>query len=85
MLIVYVNPVAVYSFIIDHQKPYLFFKLQYVNKEIDAVNISYILNHKKVQSCVPQCFLKFILCISYNYTWTFQLQNKRFNASILSI
>lgn len=58
MLIVYVNPVAVYSFIIDHQKPYLFFKLQYVNKEIDGVNISYILNHKKVQSCVPQFFFE---------------------------
>ena len=31
----------------------LFLKLQYANKGIDAVNISNILNHKRVQSCIP--------------------------------
>lgn len=43
-----------------------FFKPQYANKGIDAVNISNIL--KKAQSCIPPYFkLKSTTCISYNY------------------
>lgn len=51
------------------QQPRLFFKLQYANKGIDAINISNILNHKMVQSCIPPYFkLKSTPCISYSYT-----------------
>lgn len=58
--------------------PRHFFKLQYANKGIDAVNISNILNHKKVQSCIPPYFkIKSTPCISYNYTST--VASKLFN------
>ena len=55
-----------------------FLKLKFTNKGIDAVNISNILRHKKVQSCIPAYFqFKSPPCISYNYTST--IASKLFN------
>ncbi|XP_056012425.1 uncharacterized protein LOC125681516 [Ostrea edulis] len=55
-----------------------FLKLKFTNKGIDAVNISNILRHKKVQSCIPNYFkFKSTLCISYSYTST--IASKLFN------
>ena len=46
-------------------------KLKFSNKGIDAVNLSNILRHKKVQSCIPEYFKsKSTPCISYKYTPT---------------
>ena len=56
----------------------LFLKLKFKNKGIDALNISNVLNHKKVQSCVPPYFkLKTTPCISYTYTQN--IASKLFN------
>jgi hypothetical protein len=39
-----------------------FLHLKYDNKEIDAVNINNILNHKNVHSCIPPYFkMKFFI------------------------
>ena len=48
-----------------------FLKLKFSNKGIDAVNLSNILRHKKVQSCIPEYFKsKSTPCISYKYNPT---------------
>jgi hypothetical protein len=48
-----------------------FFRLKFYNKGIDAVNLSNILRHKKVQSCIPEYFMsKSTPRISYTYTPT---------------
>ena len=58
--------------------PRQFLHLKFDNKGIDAVNISNILNHKKVQACVPPYFkMKSTPCISYLYTST--IASKLFN------
>jgi hypothetical protein len=55
-----------------------FLKLKFSNKGIDVVNLSNILPHKKVQSCIPEFFKsKFTPCISYKYTPT--VASKLFN------
>ena len=55
-----------------------FFKLKFYNKGIDAVNLSNILRHKKVQSCIPEYFKsKSTPRISYTYTPT--IASKLFN------
>ncbi|XP_055999877.1 uncharacterized protein LOC130046520 isoform X1 [Ostrea edulis] len=55
-----------------------FLKLKFTNKGIDAVNISNILRHKRVQSCIPTYFkFKSTPCISYSYTST--IASKLFN------
>ena len=55
-----------------------FLKLKFSNKGIDAVNLSNILRHKKVQSCIPEYFkFKSTPCISYKYTQT--IASKLFN------
>jgi hypothetical protein len=52
-----------------------FLKLKFSNKGIDAVNLSNILRHGKVQSCIPEYFkAKSTLCISYKYTPTIASQ-----------
>jgi hypothetical protein len=38
------------------KKPRKFLHLKFDNKGIDAVNVNNILNHKKVQSCIPPYF-----------------------------
>jgi hypothetical protein len=54
------------------KKPCNFFHLKFENKGIDAVNISNILNHKVVQSCIMPYFnIQSTPCISYRYTPTF--------------
>ena len=60
------------------QKPRRFLHLKFDNKGIDAVNINNILNHKKVQSCIPPYFkMKSTPCISYRYNST--IASKLFN------
>jgi hypothetical protein len=42
--------------------------LKFDNKGIDAVNVNNILNHKKVQSCIPPYFkIKFHIKIYFHY------------------
>jgi hypothetical protein len=53
-------------------KPRKFLHLKFDNKGIDAVNVNNILNHKKVQSCIPPYFkMKSTPCISHRYISTF--------------
>ena len=60
------------------KKPRKFLHLKFDNKGIDAVNVNNILNHKKVQSCIPPYFkMKSTPCISHTYTST--IASKLFN------
>jgi hypothetical protein len=60
-----------------------FLKLKFSNKGIDAVSLSIILRHKKVQSCIPEYFKsKSTPCISYKYTPT--IASKLFNYKTIS-
>jgi hypothetical protein len=55
-----------------------FLNLKFSIKGIDAVNLSNILRHKKVQFCIPEFFTsKSTPCISYKYTPT--IASKLFN------
>lgn len=60
--------------LIFSENTFVFFScIRYANKRIDAVSISNILNHRKIQFCVLPYFkfkLKSTSCISYNYKWT---------------
>jgi hypothetical protein len=51
--------------------------LKFENKEIDAVNIYIILNHKNVQSCIPTYFkIQSTPCISYTWRYTSSIASK---------
>jgi hypothetical protein len=53
------------------KKPRRFIHLKFENKEIHAVYINNVLNHKNVQSCIPPNFkMKSIPCILYRCTST---------------
>jgi hypothetical protein len=61
-----------------------FFKLKFSNKGIDAVNLSNILRHKKVQPCIPEYFKSKSTTPRISYTYTPTIASKLFKYKVCS-